>query len=135
MITCHRAFLEARCSERGYTLEEVMGCVVSKDGDQWTVDVDHPAYPRVAKEVPPGVGTKLKKLLGMVGIKASEGCSCNQRAKAMDERGIEWCEQNKETIVGWLREEAKKRSLPFLDAAGYMILNRAIKLAKRDSKK
>lgn len=71
----------------------------------------------------------------MVGIKASENCSCNQRARAMDERGVEWCEENKETIVGWLREEAGKRKLPFIDAAGYLLVNRAIKLAKRDSKK
>jgi hypothetical protein len=49
MITCHRSNLEARCTERGYTLEEVIPCVVSQDGDEWTIDVDHPAYPRVAK--------------------------------------------------------------------------------------
>ena len=56
MITCHRAHLEARCTERGYTLDEVMPCVVSRDGDQWTIDVDHPAYPRAPKpgyEPPP----------------------------------------------------------------------------------
>jgi hypothetical protein len=56
MTTCHRSHLEARCHERGYTLDEVMPCVVSQDGDEWTVDVDHPAYPRVAKpgyEPPP----------------------------------------------------------------------------------
>lgn len=135
MITCHRVFLEARCRERGYTLDEVMPCVVEQRGNRWTIDVDHPAYPRTAKEIPPGVGTKLKGLLSMVGIKASENCSCNQRARAMDERGVEWCEENKETIVGWLREEAGKRKLPFIDAAGYLLVNRAIKLAKRDSKK
>lgn len=82
-----------------------------------------------------GVGAKLKGLLSAMGIKSSKGCSCNQRAKVMDERGIEWCEQNKETIVGWLREEAGKRKLPFIDAAGYLLVNRAIKLAKKDSKK
>jgi hypothetical protein len=52
MITCHKSHLSARCRERGYTLDEVMPCVVSQDGDQWTVDVDHPAYPRAAKEKP-----------------------------------------------------------------------------------
>lgn len=49
MTTCHRAHLEARCTERGYTLDEVMPCVVTQDGDQWTIDVDHPAYPRTPK--------------------------------------------------------------------------------------
>jgi hypothetical protein len=42
MISCHRSHLESRCRERGYALEEVMSCVVSQDGDQWTIDVDHP---------------------------------------------------------------------------------------------
>ncbi len=46
MITCHRRHLEARCRERGYKLQDVMPCVVKQDGDQWTIDVDHPAYPR-----------------------------------------------------------------------------------------
>jgi hypothetical protein len=49
MITCHRSHLEARCSERGYTLDEVMPCVVSQDGDEWTIDVDHQAYPRTPR--------------------------------------------------------------------------------------
>lgn len=45
MTKCHRKFLEARCRERGYTLDEVMPCVVAQDGEEWTIDVDHPAYP------------------------------------------------------------------------------------------
>lgn len=55
MIRCPRRHLEARCRERGYTLDEVRECIVSEDGDTITVDVDHPAYPRTAKPgfVPP----------------------------------------------------------------------------------
>lgn len=49
MTTCHRSFLEARCRERGYTLDEVMGCVVSQDGDEWTIDTGHQAYPAKPK--------------------------------------------------------------------------------------
>lgn len=53
MKSVHRKFLAARCNERGYALADVMGCVVKQDGDQWTVDVDHPAYPRAkAKSAP-----------------------------------------------------------------------------------
>ena len=142
MIECNKIFLESRCRERGYTLDEVMPCVVSQDGDQWTIDTDHPAYPREAKpgfvpesppEPPPthGPGTELKKLLKLIGITASPDCSCNARARLMDERGIEWCEQNLEEIVGWLREEASKRGLPFVDMAGRMLVKRAIKSARR----
>lgn len=42
----------ARCRQRGYTMDEVRPCIVSEDGDKITVDVDHPAYPRVARPRP-----------------------------------------------------------------------------------
>ena len=46
MITCHKDNLIARCKERGYSLDAVLPCVVSRDGDTWTVDEQHPRYPR-----------------------------------------------------------------------------------------
>jgi hypothetical protein len=49
MISCLRHHLESRAAQRGYTLVEVWPCVVSEDGDEITVDIDHPAYPRVPK--------------------------------------------------------------------------------------
>lgn len=49
MITCNRKYLAARCHERGYTLDEVRACIVSKEGDQITVDETHPAYPAKPK--------------------------------------------------------------------------------------
>jgi hypothetical protein len=138
MITCDKKFLEQRCQERGYSWEEVQPCIVSQDVDEITVDVDHPAYPRQAKDgfAPPeptssGPGTELKKLLARAGITASPDCSCNARARLMDERGIEWCEANIDEIVGWLREEATKRGLPFVDMAGRMLVKRAIRNARK----
>ncbi len=49
----------------------------------------------------------------------------------MDARGCEWCEANIDTIVGWLREEAEKRGLPFLDVVGRLLVRRAIRNARR----
>ena len=46
MIRCRLKHLEARCRQRGYTLDEVRPCIVSEDGDTITVDERHPAYPR-----------------------------------------------------------------------------------------
>lgn len=46
MITGRRSALEARCRERGYTLEDIKECIVHEDGDVVTVDERHPAYPR-----------------------------------------------------------------------------------------
>jgi hypothetical protein len=142
MITCHRTFLESRCRERGYTLGEVMPCVIAQDGDSWTIDTSSPFYPATTKpghdpqlEAPPatmhGPGTELKKLLSRVGITSTPTCSCNARARTMDEKGCDWCEANIDEIVGWLREESAKRGLPFIDLAGRMLVKRAIKNARK----
>jgi hypothetical protein len=77
-----------------------------------------------------GPGTELKRMLGRIGIKAEPGCKCTARAEEMDRRGCDWCEANVPTIVGWLREEAKKRGLPFLDAAAGLLVRRAIHNAR-----
>jgi hypothetical protein len=45
MIRCRLRHLEARCRQRGYTLDEVRPCIVTQDGDQIAVDETHPAYP------------------------------------------------------------------------------------------
>ena len=52
----------------------------------------------------------------------------------MDRREQEepgWCAENLDTIVGWLREQATERGLPFIDAAGRMLVKRAIRNAAR----
>lgn len=85
-------------------------------------------------QTPPasGPGTELKKLLQLVGIKASPTCSCNARAATMDRNGCEWCEEHLAEIVGWLREEAAKRGLPFLDGVGKLLVRRAISNARKE---
>ena len=148
MIACDRRHLAARCRERGYTLDEVRPCIVSEDGDQITVDVDHPAYPRTPKPgfVPPqpkaaqqppaptsGPGTELKKLLKKIGITTKPGCACNKRAQYMDKMGPDWCDQNMDQIVGWLKEEhaRQKVAIPFVDAAVRLLVKYAIRKARK----
>jgi hypothetical protein len=63
------------------------------------------------KEVRPwpkgyGPGTELKAILTSVGINPGPNCSCRGRMITMDEWGVEGCEQNFDTIVGWLVEGA-----------------------------
>ena len=84
-----------------------------------------------AATVQKGVGTELKKLLSKIGIKATPNCLCNERAAIMDTNGIEWCENNIDTIVEWLKEEATKRKLPFIDMAGRILVKKAISNAKK----
>lgn len=142
MIRCRLHHLEKLATERGYTFDEVLPCVVERHGDgSITVDPNHPAYPRQPKpgftpttpEPSPthGPGTELKKLLKKVGITASPNCSCNARARTMDQWGCDKCEEKVDEIVGWLSEEATKRRLPFVDLAGRMLVKRAIKNARR----
>jgi hypothetical protein len=130
MITCHRAHLESRCRERGYTLDEVMPCVVSQDGDQWTIDVDHTAFPRVRT---PGPGTELSKLLKRFGIEPTPTCQCRAKAAQMDEWGPDECEKPErlDEVVAVMRAEAEARGLPFLDAAGRLLVRRAIHNARK----
>jgi hypothetical protein len=80
-----------------------------------------------------GPGTELKKLLSKVGINAHQNCSCNSRAIQMNLWGPDICEQKIDEIVGWLREEATKRNLPFVNAAGRMLVQRAIKNARKQA--
>jgi len=78
-----------------------------------------------------GAGTELKALLGRIGIKPDPNCLCNARARTMDERGPDWCQEYSELIVDWLEEEATRRKLPFIRAAGKTILWLAIRRARK----
>jgi len=90
MIRCLRRHLEARCRERGYTLDEVRPCIVAEDGDYITVDETHPAYPRAK----PGLGDMVADGLAAVGItkervQAVTGrpCNCPERQAALNRLG------------------------------------------------
>jgi hypothetical protein len=49
----------------------------------------------------------------------------------MNDRGIDWCEQNISTIVGWLKEESSKRKIPFIESVAILVIKRAIRQSKR----
>lgn len=140
-IKTNKKYLIERCEQRGYNIEDVMSCVIEMNGDLWTIDTNHPAYPlpknnstkTTKKNIQiGGVGTEIKKLLSYIGIKSTPTCTCNARAKMLDEKGIQWCKENKETIVSWLEEEAKKRKLPFMKIAGRKLIDMAIKRAENN---
>lgn len=90
MITGRRSSFEARCRERGYTLEQVRPCIVVEDGDTITVDEAHPAYPRAKS----GLGDYVAAGLSAIGItkervsKAVGGdCGCAKRQQALNKLG------------------------------------------------
>lgn len=134
MIACSMSHLKARCRARGYTLDQVRPCIVSEDGDRIVVDETHQAYPR-PKDPRHGPGTELKAMLKTIGIVATAGCSCNARARTMDERGCDWCESHIDEIDGWLAEEAGKRGLPYISLAGKTLIGLAIRRARKKGNK
>lgn len=78
-----------------------------------------------------GPGTELKALLAKVGITATPDCSCNKRAKEMDDNGVQWCRENEELILSWLKEESDRRGLPFVALAAKMLIRRAVRNAEK----
>lgn len=94
MITCHRFFLEQRCRERGYRIDDVMPCVVSQQGNRWTIDINHPAYPRAMfRRV--AIGDVIGNLLSKAGITkkrvshwlGGKQCRCEIRQRQANEWG------------------------------------------------
>jgi hypothetical protein len=94
MIRCRLNHLEARCRQRGYTLEQVRPCIASQDGDQITVDETHPAYPRAK----PGLGDMVAAGLSAVGVTKERAqavatavgvkdCGCKNRQERLNQLG------------------------------------------------
>jgi hypothetical protein len=48
--------------------------------------------------------------------------------------GADECERRMDEIVGWLKEESAKRSLPFIEAAARLLVKRAISNARKSQK-
>jgi hypothetical protein len=78
-------------------------------------------------------GTELKKLLSWFRISDEAGCQCASRALIMDAWGPDETERRMEEVVGWLREAASQRGLPFLDFAARVVIRMAIHNARRSS--
>lgn len=97
VIRCDKRHLIARCRERGYTLEEVMPCVIEAVGGEFVVDTAHPAYPAVSRKASapkPGLGDMVSAGLAAVGITPERvskvlgrPCGCKKRAAKLNELG------------------------------------------------
>jgi hypothetical protein len=81
------------CQQRGYDVAAAMACVVAQDGNLWTVDETHPAYPRVRKRQ--GLGDMVAAGLSAVGITPErvsaalgvKDCGCKKRQQKLNELG------------------------------------------------
>ncbi len=80
--------------------------------------------PAVPREKP---GAELSQLLRWLRIDYTADCQCRGRAAQMDRRGCQWCEENLDTIVGWLAEGAARQGMLF----SRFVARRLVKLAIR----
>jgi hypothetical protein len=80
-----------------------------------------------------GPGTELSKMLKRWGITEEAGCECKSRAAKMDLWGPNECERRTDEIVGWMREEAGRRGMPFVEMAARWMVRTAIKRARAAS--
>ena len=88
-------------------------------------------YERTGARRQGGPGTELRGLLSRIGLRPAPGCACAKRAREMNRLGCSWCDENMETIVDWLEEEANRARLPFLRFAARKIVELAIRRARR----
>jgi hypothetical protein len=132
-------------SLRGASGQDARAAVVRDEGDWLEVDTSHASYARkytaiTSNSAPPakapadaGPGTELKGLLKLIGITSSPNCSCNARAKQMDEWGADECERRMPEILAWLEQEATRRGLPFVRFAAEQAVKLAIRRARKNA--
>lgn len=125
------AVLCSRCGKRGMSRRAKSNCLLTGTTSQSQRVGIHPQPPDPTR----GPGAELKKLLARIGITATPNCKCNARVKHMDAMEAQepgWCERNIDTVVGYLREAAADRGLPFLDVAGRVLVRRAVSNARKE---
>jgi hypothetical protein len=129
--TCTRRWFDARCKQSGMSPEECAQYVTRDDGT--TVMADISAFPPIQAtnlNSTSGPGTELKALLAKIGIHASPTCGCNKMARKMDKWGQESLDHIEE-IVDVMEQTAKGRKLPFLRAAGRILVRQACRISRK----
>lgn len=104
--------------------KEIVAHVLKKRGTPFGI-TDQTLAPH--KYIETGPGTELKKLLSLIGIKATTNCTCNKKAQQMNKWGPDKCQENMNIILRWLKEEADKRKLFFVETIARWLVKRAIK--------
>jgi hypothetical protein len=95
-----------------------------------------PSVPRnclAVIQVDSGPGTELSNLLKRFGVEPTPTCDCRAKAAEMDAWGCDEASKPERIaeVVAVMRAEAEARGLPFLDAAGRMLVRRAIHNARK----
>ena len=88
-------------------------------------------FPPTLEQDPYGPGTILSSMIKKFGIHMTPHCSCMAKALSMNEKGPDWCEENLDKIVEWLKEESKNRKIPFIEPVVRMIVQQAIQKSRK----
>lgn len=91
-------------------------------------------FPKTLEENPNGPGSILTGMLSSIGIKSTSNCACRRHAIEMNDNGPDWCEQNIDKILSWLKEESVKRKLPFVESVAKIMINKAISKSRELNK-
>lgn len=79
-----------------------------------------------------GPGCHLSRLLAKFWIKDKTGCGCKQHAAVMDQWGPDECLNRIDDIIAWMREEADKRKLLFVESGARAMIRIAVWRARRE---
>lgn len=75
-------------------------------------------------------GECLEKLFHLMLIDQTEECPCHEHARKMDEWGPDKCRENLDTIIEWLREEAARRGMIFIERPARVAVLTCIRAAR-----
>ena len=81
---------------------------------------------------PSGPGTVLHSVLSKLGVTFTSTCSCRDHITLMNAWGPKGCRPNIHVIVGWLKEEAVRRRLPFSVTAANLLVQWSIHQAEKN---
>lgn len=113
-----------------WTQAQVERALLARLGDNIQESLQN-MFPRTLEQNPNGPGSILTGMISTLGIKSSSSCSCRRHALEMNDKGPDWCDQNTETILGWLKEESTKRGLPYVEMVAKAMVQRAINKSRR----
>ena len=57
-------------------------------------------------------------------------CACDAHALRMNVEGCDWCEENIDEIVGWMKDEARTHGILFSEFVAAQLVSLAIRRAK-----
>jgi hypothetical protein len=89
------------------------------------------SFPKTLEENPNHPGTVLVKVMKNQGVIISDNCSCTRHILEMNQKGNDWCVENIEKIVAWLKVEASNLKIVFIDSVAKLLVMRAIKKSRR----